>query len=180
VVRIRASLREVAPEVWRRVVVPADFTLAELHHVLQAAFAWDDTHLHVFKAGGARYGLAHVDAPADELDESRYGVGDVLGPGATAQYEYDFGDSWVHELQVEAVERADPLVTYPVCTGGARARPPEDCGGSSGYERLLQALADPGHEEHVSLRRWVGGFFDPEGFDLNAVNRELARRGLRG
>jgi hypothetical protein len=180
VVRIRASLREVAPEVWRRVVVPADFTLAELHHVLQAAFAWDDRHLHVFEIAGARYGPTHPDQPEEELDDSRYRVSDVLRPGPEAAYEYDFGDSWVHRLQVEAVERADPLLAYPVCTGGARACPPEDCGGPGGYERLLQALADPGHEEHVSLRRWVGGLFDPEGFDLNAVNRELARRRLRG
>lgn len=179
VVRLRASLRATAPEVWRRVEVPADFTLAQLHHVLQAAFAWDDKHLHVFQAGGARYGLAHADAPRAELDERRYRVGDVLRPGATVQYEYDFGDSWTQELRVEAVERADPLVTYPVCTGGARAAPPEDCGGTGGYERLLQVLADPNDEEHVTLRRWVGGFFDPGGFDANAVNRELARSGLR-
>ena len=53
--------------------------------------------------------------------------------------------------------------------------PPEDCGGPDGYRRLCGILADPTHREHERLRRWVGGSFDPNSFDLAAVNTELQR-----
>ena len=70
----------------------------------------------------------------------------------------------------------DDRVSYPICIGGARACPPEDCGGTSGYENLLRILASPKDPEHDELLRWVGGYFDPEGFDANAVNRALWTR----
>lgn len=80
-------------------------------------------------------------------------------------YTYDFGDSWRHKIIVEQVTPADPSVTYPACTGGRRARPPEACGGVPDYESVLAVLADPTDEEHASMREWVGGAFDPEAFD---------------
>jgi hypothetical protein len=93
-------------------------------------------------------------------------------------YEYDFGDSWRHAIEMEdrtVVPEAG--VKYPICIGGARSRPPEDCGGTSGYEELLNALADPKHEEHASVKRWVGKKFDPERFDRAAANRALQKVG---
>lgn len=85
--------------------------------------------------------------------------------GSSFTYTYDFGDNWRHKVTVEKVTPADPSVTYPVCTGGRRARPPEDCGGVWGYVNVLAVLADPADEEHASMREWVGGAFDPEAFD---------------
>ena len=40
-------------------------------------------------------------------------------------------------------------------------------------EEFLAAIADPHHEEHESMLTWVGGVFDPEGFDVNTINRTL-------
>ena len=48
---------------------------------------------------------------------------------------------------------------------GARACPPEDCGGVDGYELLLRVIGDSNHEQHAELLEWVGGSFDPEAFD---------------
>jgi hypothetical protein len=62
-----------------------------------------------------------------------------------------------------------------VCMAGARACPPEDCGGVTGYYHLLEALADPEHEDHEILLEWVGGKFDPEAFDAATVDRALKR-----
>ncbi len=91
-------------------------------------------------------------------------------------YEYDFGDSWRHVIEIENVAVAlDPGVRCPVCTGGARSRPPEDCGGTAGYEELLEVLADPKHEKHASMKKWVGKKLDPENFDVAAVNRALQK-----
>ncbi|MGC1717342.1 MAG: plasmid pRiA4b ORF-3 family protein, partial [Isosphaeraceae bacterium] len=88
-------------------------------------------------------------------------------------YEYDFGDSWQHEIALEKTQEPDPKVKYPRCVEGARACPPEDVGGSWGYADFLEAMADPKHPEHREMKEWIGRKFDPEKFDLKAVNREL-------
>src|SRR5262249_43729943 len=90
-------------------------------------------------------------------------------------YEYDFGDEWIHQLIVE--ERFLPLegVKYPVCIGGQRACPPEDCGGPWGYGDLGETITNPQQQKNEKKLEWVGGEFDPERFDLEAVNNELQR-----
>jgi len=96
-------------------------------------------------------------------------------PGATALYEYDFGDGWRHEVLLEGVLLAAPAVSYPTCLAGQRACPPEDCGGPHGYEELLKIIRDPNHEERDEYLTWLGGQapanrpFDPERFDAAAV-----------
>ena len=76
---------------------------------------------------------------------------------------------------VEAVLPPEPGRRYPVCVAGKRACPPEDCGGAWGYGELLDAVGDPGHPAHAELGAWLGGPFDPEAFDLEGINRRLAR-----
>ena len=99
----------------------------------------------------------------------------VSGPGDAFSYEYDFGDSWIHEIRIEKALPADPAVHYPRCLAGERACPPEDCGGPPGYEDLLAALQDPAHPRHEEIREWAGPSFDPEAFDPAKVNRILWR-----
>ena len=98
-------------------------------------------------------------------------------PSAVFSYEYDFGDSWEHRIEVEKVLLPEPGVRYPRCLAGKRACPPEDVGGIFGYEEFLQAIRDPKHPEHEAMREWVGGVFDPEAFDLQGVNERLAHLG---
>jgi hypothetical protein len=88
-------------------------------------------------------------------------------------YEYDFGDSWRHLIQVEPVSKPNTEWFYPLCIAGERAAPPDDVGGTPGYMEFLAAIKNPKHPQHESLLIWVGGAFDPEGFDLNAINRTL-------
>ena len=76
-------------------------------------------------------------------------------------------------MRVEKRLDVDERLGYPLCIGGARACPPEDCGGVPGYARLVAALADPDDAEHDELITWVGGNFDPEGFDSNRTNQAL-------
>ena len=156
----------------------ADTSLAELHHVIQAAFGWLDYHLHQYIVDEQYFGDPNSEF-ADELppmtDERDATLRDIVDAKEIV-YEYDFGDSWRHVIQIENLAvMAEPGVKYPVCTGGARSRPPEDCGGTSGYDELLEVLADPKHEEHASMKRWVGKKFAPERFDLPAVNRALQK-----
>src|SRR6185312_15744634 len=99
----------------------------------------------------------------------------VLGRArAKAVYTYDFGDSWDHELLVEKCLAAESGRVYPSCLAGERHGPPEDCGGIPGFYNLLEAISDPGHEEHDDLIEWLGDGFDPEAFSVDEVNKHLA------
>ncbi len=91
-------------------------------------------------------------------------------------YEYDFGDGWEHEIHFEGCLRAEKRTRYPVCLEGQRACPPEDIGGSYGYQEYLEAMADPKHEQHEECMEWRGPF-DPEKFDAQVVTKRM-KRGL--
>ena len=179
---LRISLIESGPEIWRRVRVSGDIRLKKLHWIIQAVMGWTNSHLHQFVVGHVCYSdpSFELERHGDEIieDESRVPLRKVLPfPNSVLVYEYDFGDSWHHLVRVECVSARGPNEpTHPVCTGGQRACPPEDCGGLHGfYEQFLPAMLDPAHEEHQSMREWFGGDFDPETFDLNAVNAALKR-----
>jgi hypothetical protein len=89
-------------------------------------------------------------------------------------YTYDFGDSWDHEIVVEKCLASESGRTYPACLAGERHGPPEDCGGLPGFYNLLEAIADPEHEQHEELVEWLGDDFDPEAFSADEVNQRLA------
>lgn len=174
--QLKITLTGVRPPIWRRVQVPSDTSLGELHDVFQTAMGWFDGHLHQFEAGGVRYGEPSPEDWIPVRDERRMALGRIAPRvGAAFTYEYDFGDSWTHRVVVEKVIAPDEGGGYPRCLGGRRACPPEDCGGVWGYQELLVALADPDHPEHDQYLDWLGGPFDPEAFDLHVVNAMLQR-----
>ena len=176
---LKVTLQEVRPPIWRSIRVAGDLTLRELHHVLQIAFGWTDSHLHEFEIDGKRYGMPDPleDIGEPPIDEQNYRVNKLLQKGSHAEYLYDFGDGWRHEIVVEDEEPANPGATKAECLGGARACPPEDSGGAYGYEELLKASADPTNKRHRELLEWVGPHFAPEEFDLVRVNRALRGAG---
>ena len=177
--QLKVTLRYTKPPIWRRLLVPAGFTLEDLHAVVQAAMGWDDSHLHEFRIGQKRFGKPDrsdgFTGPSAVASERTAHVFMVLGKvGAKALYTYDFGDSWEHAIAVEKVLPPEPGVAYPICVGGKLQGPPEDCGGIPGYYNLLEAIRDPQHPEREDLLDWVGGEFDPEAFSVEDVNRRLA------
>jgi hypothetical protein len=115
------------------------------------------------------------DWPEEELDEAEFRLAGVAHSGERFAYDYDFGDSWEHEVVVERADTIRPVLKFAVCIDGANACPPEDCGGTGGYADLLEALANPAHLEHDQYRQWAGEDFDPVAFDLAAVNATLQR-----
>jgi hypothetical protein len=177
--QLKVTLLDTNPPIWRRLLVPADLSLAQLHHVLQVAMGWQDGHLHEFSAHGRRFGTPDPEdqfMAEDVEDERRMRICGVFGrTGAKAVYTYDFGDTWEHSIVLEKRLPAAPNVVYPICTEGQLACPPEDCGGIPGSYDLLDALRDPTHDEHKELKEWVGGDYDPEAFSIEAVNRILTR-----
>jgi hypothetical protein len=174
VFQLKITLRDIKPPIWRRVLVPGDFTLYKLHQVIQAIFGWGGYHLYEVEIGRESYGEPDPDGMLESKNAKRYRLGQVVGgAGAKFRYTYDFGDNWEHEILVEKVTAPEPGVRYPQCIAGKRACPPDDCGGPWGYPDLLQAIADPEHPEHDEMLEWVGGEFDPEAFDLAEADAAL-------
>jgi len=131
--QLRIVLRGISPLIWRRVLVRSETTLAQLHAILQILFAWSDEHLHSFHVHGREYGSSGAPTCGVQL---RY-LG--LHRGERFRYVYDFGAYWECDIRLEALLPLAPRRVYPVCTGGKRATPPEDCHGAWGYlERLDQ------------------------------------------
>lgn len=164
------------PPVWRRLLVPAEIRLNDLHEAIQAAMGWEDSHMHVFTTDSAEYGLP--DPELGHRDERRASLGGLLkGKGDRLRYTYDFGDGWEHDVLVEKVRAAEPDVLYPICPTGKGACPPEDCGGVWGYGHLREVLSDPAHEEHEDMLEWLGldsaSEFDPTGLDVEEINGAL-------
>jgi hypothetical protein len=167
------------PKIWRQISVPGNMTLADLDRIIQAAMGWTNSHLHQFTIEGQVYGVLD-DEWIDEmpsLPDNEFTLDAVLGTEVKSfSYEYDFGDGWQHQVEVQMVIIADEKRnSWPMCLAGANACPPEDVGGLGGYEEFLEAIGAPVHEEHDSMRRWCGGPFDPQGFDLNSANRDIRR-----
>ena len=173
VYQLNLTLKGIRPPIWRRVQVPGTLSLAAFHDMIQTVFGWTDCHLHQFVIAGRTYGQPDdFDEPVE--DESGVSLAQALGARTKRfLYVYDFGDNWEHEVAVEKIVAGNSGGERPLCLGGKRRRPPEDCGGPPGYQNFLEAIRDPGHEEHDAMLEWVGGSFDAEAFDLAAVNRAL-------
>lgn len=174
--QIKVTLAGLKPPVWRRLLVPSEITLDRLHDVIQIAMGWEDDHLHQFKLGAAVYSDSRM-LGAGRVQKERAVRLSLVAPGLRSKlkYEYDFGDGWEHDILVEAIHPPEPDKHYPVCVAGERACPPEDCGGVWGYVAKLEALQDPGDPDHEDVVDWMGEGFDPEEFDLDEVNKRLAR-----
>jgi hypothetical protein len=84
--------------------------------------------------------------------------------------EIDIGHRWQHEIVFEDVLSPNPKQKMPLCIAGERACPPEDVGGTSGYETFLESIQNPNHPEHEAYKGWIGGAFAPERFDIDAIN----------
>lgn len=178
VFQFHVQLLGIEPAIWRRIQVWEDTTLSQLHVILQNLFLWEDYHLHDFLVDRKVYSTPD---PEDQFygrrvfDESRVPLNALVHrPGQSFIYNYDFGDGWAHKILLDGVLLAEPRAFYPRCLAGERSGPPEDVGGVGGYEEYLEALADPTHEEHEHWMEWRGPF-EPEAFDLMAVNDALRK-----
>jgi len=177
-IQLRISLKDHTPTIWRRLVVPGEIKLSKLHSIFQAAMGWEDYHLHQFQIGEQVYGVLDdefIDDEFDDIDEDTVVLSDVVSAPLRFSYQYDFGDNWQHEVVVETVESVPLVLKFAACIDGQRACPPEDCGGTGGFEEFVEAVTDPTHEEHVDYVEWVGRPFDPESFSIAATNAALQR-----
>jgi hypothetical protein len=180
--QIKVTLNGIRPPIWRRLLVPSSLSLMELHDVVQIAVGWTDSHLHQFVARGILYGQPDPEFGMGRANERRVRLDEVLRAEKDAMtYEYDFGDGWEHKIILEKVLGNAEHDVAPSCIAGARACPPEDCGGVWGYANLLKIISDSSHPEHREMLEWLGDHFEPERFDISETNSVMAtmkRRGL--
>ena len=174
ILQIKVSLQKVDPPIWRRLLVRGDTSLGLLHRIIQIAMGWYDAHLHEFIHKDSRYGPPDPDSFEPVIDEDTVRLDSLLKrKGSALAYQYDFGDSWMHRVELENKRDPQPGFDYPCCLEGERACPPEDCGGTYGYQDILAALARPKLKKHRELLEWVGGEYDPDHFDPHEVNDRL-------
>ncbi len=184
--RIRIDLQGTTPPVWRRVDVPGDISLPQLHDVVQAAMGWTDSHLHRFRTGNGRNAPEFL--TQFDLDEGDEGLLEddvrldqvVAASGDRLWYDYDFGDDWEHVLRVEKILDTPPPVA--VCIGGKLACPPEDCGGTWGYSELADwvrsdyddALRPEVFDSTEEAHAWLPDGWHPDAFDIHETNERIA------
>ena len=178
--QFRISILGISPQIWRRVQIRSDRSLAHLSNVIQASFDWGGYHLHKFMCPSPfGQGLEIEEGSEDTpLSDMR------LQPGDSLLYEYDFGDRWMHEVIFEKLIRYSKTHSYPACTAGKNAGPPEDCGGSEAYMNARNYLSRRKGKRGKAPRGRVSGFekefyrenykgFDPDEFDREEVNQQL-------
>lgn len=177
--QIKVALKDINPPIWRRLLLSSEVKLSDLHKILQTSMGWTNSHLHQFIKKQTYY---EPPAPKDALwdtygtDYTSMQLNDLLKePGQNILYEYDFGDGWQHSLTLETIISEDETLSNPVCIGGARNNPPEDCGGPWGYAQLLEIVKDPTHQEYEFYTEWLPESFDPEYFDSEEINKALKK-----
>jgi hypothetical protein len=173
--QLKITLNHIRPPVWRRLLTLASVSLTDLHDFIQGIMPWDDSHLFLFQKGRKIFSEHDPFNPGStDIDSSEVSLAEVLtAPKQELSYVYDFGDSWEHTIVLERILPYDPESIYPLCVGGERACPPEDCGGPPGYADMLAALKNPNHPEHELYLDWIGDDFDPEAFDIGEANDAL-------
>jgi len=191
---VRLDLMNTKPPIWRRLRLASDLTLEELHTIIQVTMGWMNMHLHSFDSWIPNSGKeVKVHLTTRYLESEGEGEG-LLGEwdvavsqflkntGDRLSYTYDFGDDWRHQIRLEKVE---PWVTgspQAECIAGKRACPPEDCGGPWNFQDFLDGAkrwvrTNPAPDDEWG---WLQKEFDPEEFDLSAVNADLLMVGKGG
>jgi len=176
--QFRVSLLHIEPEIWRSIQIADSCTFWDLHIAIQDSMGWNDSHLHEFTVRDpSTLKDVAIGIPDDEGFDDREVLPGweinvihyLLSGNSEFVYKYDFGDSWKHLIKFEGVHDKNSRGKYPKCISGERACPPEDVGGEPGYERFLEIIRNPRHEEYKEMVTWAGKKFNPEKFDANKV-----------
>ena len=186
IVRLKITLDDIKPVIWRRIEVPLTTSLLALHEVIQAAMLFENYHLFDFVTGARGAETRYIipdpnddfadDDFGDTMDASKTELGTLIEVGIKRLvYTYDFGDNWQHTILIESVAAADPTTAYPRFSEGANRAPPEDVGGIPGFEHFINAMANPKHPEYRDIKQWHGRIFDPKDISETEITMRVAK-----
>lgn len=177
--QLKITLEGISPKIWRRFLVKYNITFQKLHDIVQTVMGWGNYHLYAFYVGKEKIGLPDPNFDNEQLNAKKIKIKDKLSVKLKFGYVYDFGDNWEHMLTVEKI-LDDKGTLVPVCLGGERASPPEDCGSIPGYYELMRIKKNKKHPEYKErIVEWLGEDFDFEKFNLNEVNKELLIQNIK-
>ena len=114
------------------------------------------------------------DGVIDDDSTQVSGLVEEHGKKLRMEYEYDFGDSWLHKVKLERVSQPELGIKYPLCLDGACACPPEDVGGVYGFADFVEAITNPAHSGHDEYLDAYGKFI-PDEFDAAKATKRMRR-----
>lgn len=183
VYQFKITLQGIEPKIWRQIQVPENYNFFDLHLAIQYAMGWSNSHLHQFTIINPKDGKkSHIGQPSNDetfienftklLDEKENFIRDYFFQDNfdSCSYEYNFSKDWEHNIKLEKILSTDPDLKYPICIDGKRACPPEECGGTDGYEKLLKIINNPNYKEDQDSLEWLDKDFDPEDFNPQNIN----------
>ncbi|TFF97609.1 MAG: plasmid pRiA4b ORF-3 family protein [Promethearchaeota archaeon] len=189
--QLKITLRGINPPVWRRVVLSSYTSFSKLHELIQEYFSWEGYHLHEFyfphpKNPRDRVRIMGIIEWDEDVDMSYYHflannvrLCDVLSKDQKrVYYLYDFGDNWIHLIQLEKMYPYDERFVGPLCVGGKRAAPPEDSGGPYGFQENLKFLEKLNQESVEGILKWMGKDYDPH--KVKEIGIRLSPKKLEG
>jgi len=179
IIQLKITLQGTKPPIWRRVLVDKTTTFEKLHHIIQIAMGWTNSHLYEFYINGYRIAEPNEEFDDDfgekSVDDSTVTLDSIITyTKVKFEYTYDFGDSWEHQIVVEKFLPYNIHTKYPTCIDGKLSCPPEDCGGIPGFYNLLDIISNKRHPERKEMLEWLGGHYYAEHFDKEETNLELA------
>lgn len=172
--QFKITLKGSTPRIFRTIQVEDNRTFYEFHHIIQISMGWLNYHLFQFKSKDYSISDPSMVDYKEILDSKDIRLNQIITEeGDKIEYEYDFGDGWIHTIRLEKVLPIKLHQEYPVCVRGKRSCPPEDCGGIWGYQNLIEVMANKKHPEYKEMKEWLGGYFDPEELNIEEINNEL-------
>lgn len=193
--KLKIRLEDMPFEISRKVLVPDWITMYDLHLIIQIAMGWENSHLYEFsdkkgpsktiEASDTTYDedfldflparVKRINADVASLKEEFY---EKL-EGKPFLYWYDFGDDWWHKISFQKISKKDLEVyqNVPVCLEGKGKCPPEDVGGSWGFNNFLMTVNEPKSQEGREFRQWLG-LKKGEKWDFESVNLDLINQTL--
>lgn len=176
--QLKITLKNISPPIWRRFLVHSDIKMSDLHKIIQTLMGWENCHLHQFIVNNEYYAPEFEDIEQIGIDYKKIKLkGLVDKEGQNFFYDYDFGDGWEHVIILEKILPDDKNFRYPLCLGGKRSAPLENCGSIPGYENLLEALKDPDNKKYEEIFEWLGPrAFEPERFYIDEINSRLKEK----
>ncbi len=183
---LRIKLNNTDLKIWRELKVPSNISLPTLAEILLDVMGWTHEHLYQFVVGDDVFktSYAYNDSKSmigfgrgrfREYDMTKYTLSDLnFEKGKRIRFEYDFGDSWQHDLWIKGVREYNngekPTI---ICVKGQGACPPENCGGVWGYSDLLELTKKK--KLTADEKEELEGYdmledFDPDYFDIDFAN----------
>jgi len=176
ILKLRITIPDIEPEIWREILIKNDITFKKLHEIIQLSFGWTNSHLYNFDVNGILFSIPDKEFKNNDLDAKNKITEFLIEEGQRALYTYDFGDYWEHEIEIVDMLKKEKGIRYPKCLDGRRNGPPEDCGGIPGYEDVIDALTSKDKSEYEDLLEWLGDY-DPEKFDIDKINNAILNPG---